>query len=160
MYVMFVCSEAPVVYTLNCPIGQDQGNKAHLSRDCQQCRQMYLDRGHAEYEKSIDTYQNTYQRTPVGWRVVCLSATFVLINPVMDICVVYLRERSSNELTGNRINSTASASCSTEPRATTWLVCVLELVSLFHSSSIPVRRKQYSAERKQQFRPVKAVATA
>ena len=67
------------------------------------------------------------QRTPADWRVSCVSATFVLINPMMSICMTYLRERS-NGPRGKQINSTATAA---EPRATSWLVCALELVSLF-----------------------------
>ena len=55
----------------------------------------------------------------------CLRATFVFINPVIDVCVVHARERN-HELRSppNHARETPP----TEPRATDWLVYVIWLV--------------------------------
>ena len=62
---------------------------------------------------------------------------------------MYLRERS-NGPKGKRINSTTTATCSTEPRATAWLVCALELVPLFTHPRSPSGENSTSSKTGQQ----------
>ena len=67
-----------------------------------------------------------------------LSATFVFINPVMDLCVVHVRERNDESRSPPSYPNHSIGNPPAEPGATNWLVCVIGLVDLLCSPPISV----------------------
>ena len=68
----------------------------------------------------------------------CLSATLVFINPVVELCVMHVKEHTDESRGPPSKPNGSIATYSTEPRATVWLVCVIGLASLLCSLHIPV----------------------
>ena len=76
------------------------------------------------------------------WISSCLSATFVFISPVVDLCVMHVKGHTDESRGSPRGPPSKPggfiATYPTEPRATVWLVCAIGLASLLYSPPIPV----------------------
>ena len=155
------CLGVPILYVSLCSIHSPPESKQfNERRRVENAESMCLspDRSNDRCDKCCDTRhvlpEGRWKKIKYFirvWIFSCLSATFVFINPVLDVCVVQVRERNDEPRSPPRFDRSIDTP-PTGPRATDWLVCVIGLVSLLCSPPIPVRChwQQQTTQRQEQ----------